>query len=158
MVAPGSMLPDPVRPVFRVAANPPDVHGTTHLLAILQEGSKYNALFFIGARTLHEPHPIFQAFISNCKPFSASVRPAIIARHFQIGGYRKPDWAGDDVLFLGTHTNLNERWYGLNGKGEMGVVLVRPDGYVAFSTIVEQNGSGLKAMADFMAKLFLKSS
>ena len=86
------------------------------------------------------------------------MRPVIVARHFQIGGYRKPDWAGDDVLFLATHTNLNERSYGLNGKGEMGVVLVRPDGYVAFSTAVEQNGSGLEEMANFMAKLFVKSS
>jgi len=151
------MLPDSVRPVFRVAANPPDVHGTTHVLTILQHGSKYNALFFVGARSLHEPHPIFQAFIAHCKPFSASVRPAIVARHFQIGGYRKPDWAGDNVLFLGTHTNLNERSYGLNGKDEMGVILVRPDGYVAFSTAVEQSGSGLKEMRNFMSKLFVKS-
>jgi hypothetical protein len=158
MVAPGTMLLDPIRPVFRITATPPDVHGTTHLFPLLQDGSKYTALFFIAARTLHEPHPIFLQFVAVCKPYSGSVRPAMMARAFQIGGYRKPDWAQDDVLFLGTHTNLNEKMYGLNGNGEMGVVLVRPDGYVAFSAIVGPNGNGLNEMGAFIAKLFVESS
>jgi hypothetical protein len=157
MIAPGSMLPDPVRPVFRVNSSPPDVHGTTHLLTILEDSSKYTALFFIAARTLHEPQPIFRRFLETCKPCSGVVLPAIMGRYFSIGGYRQPNWAEGDVLVLGTHTNLNEKVYGLNGKDEMGVVLVRPDGYVAFSSPVREDGSGLKELGVFMAKLFVKS-
>jgi hypothetical protein len=157
MVAPGTMLPEPVRPVFRVDSSPPDVHGTTHLLTLLESGPKYIALFFIATRILHEPQPIFRKFLGICKPYSAAVRPAIMARYFQIGGYRKPDWAEGDVLFLGTHTNLNEKVYGLNGKDEMGVVLVRPDGYVAFSSPAREDGSELNEMGAFMAKLCVKS-
>lgn len=80
-----------------------------------------------------------------------------MGRYFSIGGYRQPNWAEGDILVLGTHTNLNEKVYGLNGKDEMGVVLVRPDGYVAFSSPVREDGSGLKELGVFMAKLFVKS-
>lgn len=151
------MLPDPVHPIFCLTDTPPNIAGTTHLLPLLHDSYKHIALFFIAGRTLHEPHPLFQKFASMCKPYASNLRPTILARAFRIGGYRKPNWATDDILFLGTNTNLTVRTYGLNGKDEMGLLIIRPDGYIAYSTVVDINGSAFERMETWLSTTLVKS-
>ena len=151
------MLPEPTHPIFCLTESPPNVGGTTHLLPLIHDSYKHIALFFVGDRTLHEPHPLFQKFASVCKPYEASLRPAMLARAYRIGGFRKPNWATNDILFLGTNTYLTEQGYGLNGKGDMGLIIVRPDGYIAYSTPVDANGNAFEGMETWLAATLAKS-
>jgi hypothetical protein len=115
-------------------------------------------LFFTADHALHEPHPLFQKFASICEPYKKCLRPVILARAFRIGGYRKPNWASDEILFLGTNTHLTERKYGLNGKDEMGLIIIRPDGYIAYSTPVDVNGNAFDKMETWLVTTLVKSS
>jgi hypothetical protein len=157
MLKPGTMLPDPAHPIFCITDSPPNVAGTTHLLSLIHDSYKHVALFFIAGHTLHEPHPLFQKFASICKPYGSNLRPVILARSFRIGGFRKPNWASDDILFLGTNTHLTEKTYGLNGKSEMGLLVIRPDGYIGYSTTVDLNGNAFDRMEAWLADTLVKS-
>lgn len=157
MAKPGTMLPEPKHPIFCLTESPPNVGGTTHLLPLILDSYRHIALFFMADHTLHEPHPLFQKFASICKPYGASLRPAILSRTYRIGGFRKPNWATHDILFLGTNTYLTEQGYGLNGKGEMGLIIVRPDGYIAYSTVVDANGSTFEEMETWLAATLVES-
>jgi hypothetical protein len=84
---------------------------------------------------------LFQKFKGICKLFRQNLRPIILARTYHIGGFRKPDWADDDILFLATNSTTTEKDYGLNGKKEMGLFIIRPDGYIANSDFVDLNGN-----------------
>ena len=70
---------------------------------------------------------------------------------------QKPSWADDDILFLATNAIANERVFGLNGKKEMGVFVVRPDGYIGFSAVVDMSGRAFDDVDDYLAMLFVKS-
>jgi hypothetical protein len=140
MVKPGTMLPDPTQPIFELTESPPNVAGTTHFLALLVESYKHIAIFFIADHTLHEPHPLFHQFSALCKPYSGNLRPVILARSLRIGGLRKPNWADSDIRFLATNSSETEKVYALDGKQQMGLLIVRPDGYIAFSNLVNANG------------------
>ena len=63
----------------------------------------------------------------------------------------------DDILFLGTNTYLTEQGYGLSGKGEMGLIIVRPDGYIAYSTTVDANGNAFDEMEIWLTATLVKS-
>jgi hypothetical protein len=151
------MLPEPTHPIFCLTESPPNVGGTTHLLPLIHDSYKHIALFFVGDRTLHEPHPLFQKFTSLYRLYGTSLRPAMLARAYRIGGFRKPNWATNDILFLGTNTYLTEQGYGLNGKGDMGLIIVRPDGYIAYSTPVDANGNAFEGMETWLAATLAKS-
>jgi hypothetical protein len=152
------MLPDPQYPVFTLSSHQIDTTGTTHLNTILLENLKHIALFIIADHPLHEPHPLFQKFVATCKPFKASLRLAILARGYRIGGIRSPSWANedDDILFLATNAIANEKVYGLNGKAEMGVFVVRPDGYVAYSDLVDLGGKTFDEMGRYLERILVK--
>jgi hypothetical protein len=145
------MLPDPIQPVFELTVSPPNVAGTTHLLALLRESYKHIAIFFIADRTLHEPHPLFHQFSALCKPHSGNLRPVILARSLRIGGLRKPNWADDEIRFLATNSSETEKVYGLDGKQQMGLLIVRPDGYIAFSSLVNANGDDFADAGKWLA-------
>ena len=159
MVKPGTMLPDPPHPIYRLTDSPPSLTGTTHFLPLIQDSSKHIALFFVGDHTIHEPHPLLQKFASICKPYKANLQPAILARSYRIGGMRKPNWSkdNDEIHFLATHTGETDIPYGLNGKKEMGILIIRPDGYVAYSHPVDLNGNTLDSMDSWLAKQLVKS-
>jgi len=151
MIKAGTMLPDPQHPIFSLTDLPRSTAGSTHLFTMLSDSSKHIALFIIADHSLHEPHPLFLKFASICKPYRESLRPVVLARASRIGGLRKPNWCTDDMLFLGT-SPLTETTFGLNGKGEMGVIIVRPDGYVAYSISVGTDGANLDSMAKWLTK------
>jgi hypothetical protein len=151
------MIPDPPHPIFCLTDSPPDLSGTTHLFPLLQDSSKYIVLFFIGEHALHEPHPLFQNFVASCKPYRSSLRPAIIARAYHIGGLRKPNWGNDDTLFLATKTTVTEQVYGLNGKNDMGLIVIRPDGYVAYSDLVDATGNAFRRLDTWLTTVLIKS-
>lgn len=141
------MLPDSVHPIFSLADSPPYVNGTTHLLPLLCDSYKHIALFIIADHALHEPHPLFQRFVDICRQHKRSVRPAILARTYRIGGLRRPDWSesDDNILFLATDSSKTEQGYGLNGKEMMGLLIIRPDAYVTHSTRIELDGTGFQS-------------
>lgn len=158
MVKPGTMLPEPPHPIFSLTDTPPNLTGTTHLLPLIQDSYKHVALFFVGDNILHEPHPLFQKFVSICKSYKANLRPVILARSYRIGGMRKPNWSqNDDIQFLATHTGQTDKAYGLDGKTEMGILIVRPDGYIAYSHPVDLNGIALDNMDSWLARILVKS-
>ncbi len=157
MAKPGTMLPEPTHRIFSLTEFAANVGGTIHLLPLIVVTYKHIALFFVADRTLHEPHPLFQKFAAVCKPFGANLRPVILARAYRIGGFRKPNWATDDIFFLATNTYLTEQGYGLNGKCEMGLIIVRPDGYIAYSTTVDANGNAFDEMETWLAATLVKS-
>src|ERR1700721_1858895 len=135
------MLPDSSYPIFSLDS-PPDLAGTTRLLPLLLEESKHIALFFIGDLTLHEFHAIFAKFIQFYTPYLTNLRPVVLSRTYRLGGFRKPNWTPDnDILFLATNSSAVERRYGFNGKEEMGVFIIRPDGYIGISTIIQESGA-----------------
>jgi len=156
MVAPGERIPDPPSPIFCLTDNPPNVDGTTRLMPLIEESHKHTVLFLLGDKTIHEPHPLLLQFASVCTPYLSSARPAILGRAYCMGGLRTPNWASKDIMFLATETNLTEKRFGLNGKDDMGVVVIRPDGYVAFSSPVDAIGNGLIEMSLFLSQLFVK--
>ena len=141
MINPGTMIPDTKYPIFSITDSPPNIAGTTHLLTLILESYKHVALFIIADHALHPPHPLFEKFMDMCSPYRQNLRMVIIARTYRIGGLRKPDWSNDDILFLATNTGATERVYGLNGKKEMGLIIVRPDGYVGYSTLIDLYGN-----------------
>jgi len=156
MVKPGTMFPDPPHPIFCLTASPPDIAGSTHIMPYLRDSYKHIALFIIADHPLHEPHPLFQKFAAICKPYRNSLRPTILARAYYIGGFRKPDWSDDDILFLVTNNAIVERSYGLNGKDEMGLLIIRPDGYIAYSTPVDPNGHTLEMTDRWLMKILVR--
>jgi hypothetical protein len=158
MIKPGTMLPDPPHAVFSLINSPASFEGSTHLFPMLSGSSKHIALFFIADHSLHEPHPLFQQFASICSSYSASLRPVILARAVRIGGLCKPSWSsGDDICFLGTRSASTEKTYGLNGKNEMGIIIIRPDGYVAYSTPISANGKNLDTIDKWLATTLVKT-
>jgi hypothetical protein len=114
-------------------------------------------MFIIADHALHEPHPLFQKFKSICKLFRQNLRPVILARTYRIGGLRKPDWSDDDILFLMTNSTTIEKGYGLNGKKEMGLIIIRPDGYIAYSDLVDLNGNALDIGETWLEANLVKS-
>jgi hypothetical protein len=136
------MFPDAPDPLICVSGSHADLTETTPLLPVLLNSYNHIALFFIGDLALHEPHPLFLGFAGLCRKFS-SLRPVMIARFYRFGGLRKPDWADDDILFLAASSSRTEASCGLNGRNEMGLVIVRPDGYVAYSAKVDAGGKEL---------------
>jgi len=156
MVGPGERMPDPPSPVFCLTNNPSNITGTTHLMPLIADSNKHTVLFLLGDKAVHEPHPLLLQFASICTPYLSSVRPAILSRGYRMGGLRTPNWASQDITFLGTETDLTEKKFGLNGKDDMGVIVIRPDGYVAFSSLVNANGYGFTELSDFLSQLFVK--
>ena len=138
------MFPDPPYPVYSLTASSLSTIGTTHLLPLLLESNKHIAIFFIGDLVLHEPHPLFLRFTSVCKQFK-SLRPVMVGRLHRLGGLRKPDWADDNTLFLATSSARTDRTYGMKGKNCTGLIIVRPDGYVAYSTIMDSGGKAFQS-------------
>jgi hypothetical protein len=124
---------------------------------MLSDSSKHIALFFIADHSLHEPHPLFQQFASICSSYSANLRPVILARAIRIGGLCKPSWSSDNIRFLGMGNASTEKTYGLNGKNEMGIIIVRPDGYVAYSTPIGANGENLDTIDKWLATILVKT-
>ena len=156
-MAPGERVPDPPSPVFCLTDIPPNVAGTTHLMALIQDSDKHIVLLLLADQAVHEPHPLLIHFTSATRPFLSCVRPAVLCRAYRMGGLRTPNWATKDIMFLATETNLAEKKYGLNGKDEVGVIVIRPDGYVAFSSRVSGNGNGLVEMSLFLSELFIRA-
>lgn len=150
------MLPDPAHPIFSLTKLPPDTEGTTHLLPLLLESYKHIALFIIADHALHEPHPLFQKFQSVYKPYGQNLRSVILARTYRIGGLRKPDWSDDDTLFLATNSSTTEKGYGLNGKKEMGLLIIRPDGYIAYSDLIDPNGNAFESAETWLETNLVK--
>jgi hypothetical protein len=138
------MFPDPPYSVYCMTASSLSTIGTTHLLPLLLESNKHIAIFFIGDLVLHEPHPLFLRFTSVCKQFK-SLRPVMVGRFHRLGGLRKPDWADDDTLFLATNSARTDRTYGMNGRYCTGLIIVRPDGYVAYSTRMDSSGNAFQS-------------
>jgi hypothetical protein len=126
-------------------------------MSLIRSSYKHIALFIIADLTLHEPHPLFHQFSALCKPYSDSLRPVILARSVRIGGLRKPNWANEDILFLATNTSETEKTYGLDGKHQMGMVIVRPDGYIAYSSLVDRNGDAFEVAGKWLAGNLVKS-
>lgn len=151
------MLSDPAHPIIRLTESPPDITGTTHLLPILLDSYRHVVLFIIADHTLHEPHPLFQRFVGMCVPFGVNLRPVILARIYRVGGLRKPSWSEDDILFLATNNNKTERGYGLNGKNEMGLFIIRPDGYIAYSASVDMGGNAFRNAETWLETNIVKS-
>jgi hypothetical protein len=147
---------DPPEAVFSLTASPPNVAGSTHFLPMILDSSRHVALFVIADRTLHEPHPVFQKFESICGPYRSSLRPVILALAYRIGGLRKPNWSSDDILFLATNNAEAEKAYGLNGKDEMDVIIVRPDGYIAYSTPIDNSGTNLDSITHWLQTSLVK--
>lgn len=71
-----------------------------------------------------------------------------------MGGFRKPDWAGEEIKFLASRGLVNKE-FGLESK-QMGVVLVRPDGYVGFSCLVDARGKSLDYAAKWLEGMLVK--
>lgn len=157
MVRPGIMLQDSLHPIFCITDSPPNVAGTTQLFRLIEDSYRHIALFFVADHTLHEPHPIFLKFGAACRPYRVSLRPVILGRAHRIGGLRKPNWADDDILFLATNDGVTERAYGLDGKKQMGLLIIRPDGHIAYSTLVEPCGNALDSMESWIATTLIKS-
>ena len=151
------MLPDAIHPVFSLTESTPNVAGTTHLLPLLLDSYRHVALFIIADHALHEPHPLFQRFAEMCKPYGENLRPAILARTYRIGGLRKPNWSDDEILFLATNSSTTERGYGLNGKKEMGLIVVRPDGYIAYSTLIDLGGNAFRSVETWLTTNLVNS-
>jgi hypothetical protein len=149
------MLPDPTYPIFSLEG-PLDVAGTMRLFPLLRASSKHIALFIIGDLTLHEPHPIFSKFEEFFQPYLTSLRPAMLARTFRLGGFRKPDWAKDVILLLGTNSTATEKSYGLKGKQDMVLLIIRPDGYIALSTIISPSGAEFQEIDKYLSKILRK--
>jgi hypothetical protein len=156
LVKPGAMLPDPRYPVFPLAASPAE--GSLHLFPLLTDSFKHVALFFIAGHELNEPHPLFDKFVALCEPYSESLRPAIMARTYAVGGFRKPNWAAEDknIIFLSTNSSSTEKIYGLNGKEQLGILIIRPDGYVAFSSLIDESGSEFKKVDNYLSTILVK--
>ena len=150
------MLPDSAHPIFSLTDFTPNIGGTTHFVPQLLDSYKHIGLFIIADCALHEPHPLFQRFTDMCKPYGANLRPAILARTYRIGGLRKPTWSDNDILFLATNTSATERGYGLNGKKEMGLLIIRPDGYVAFSTLIDLGGNAFQSAETWLTANLVK--
>ena len=129
------MLPEAPYPIFRLTDSPPNVDGVTHLFPSIHDSYKQASS---------------RCSTNNC------LRPAILARSYRIGGFRTPDWSSDDILFLATNTHLTEQAYGLNGKGEMGLLIIRPDGYIAYSTVVDTNGDMFEGVENWLASALVK--
>lgn len=157
MVKPGMMLPDTPHPIFCLTAFPPDVTGTTHVMSVLRNSYKHLVLFIIADHALYESHPLFQKFATMCKSFRSNLRPAILARAHRIGGFRRPDWSDDNIVFFGCNHGITEKAFGLNGKEEMGLLIIRPDGYIAFSTPIDSNGNNLDIVDQWLQTFLVKS-
>lgn len=147
------MLPDPRHPIFSLKLSPPSLSGTTHLIPLLNT-TKHIALFLISDLSVHEPHPLFHKFSAISEPYSKVLQPVILARAFRIGGFRKPDWAGDDIIFLAARGDINAE-FGLQGK-QLGLVVVRPDGYVAFSCLLDVSGRAFENAEKWLAGILVK--
>jgi hypothetical protein len=156
MIKPGTMLPDTPNPTISLTDSPANVSGSTHLFPMICDSFKHIALFVIADHRLPDPHPLFQTFSSICSPYKASLRPVILARSNRIGGLRRPNWASDDILFLATHKS-SETAFGLNGKDQMGIMIVRPDGYVATSITIDANGNNFKSLDTWLTSNLVKS-
>lgn len=156
LIKPGTMLPDAAQAVFPVAASPNE--GTTHLFHLLADSYKHVVLFFIAGHRLHEPHRLFEQFTALCEPYLSSLRPAILARTFCVGGFRKPDWAAEDkdILFLSTNSGTTDKQYGLDGKDQMGLLIIRPDGYIAYSTLVDESGKTFEKVDNYLTTILAK--
>jgi hypothetical protein len=150
---PGTMFPDPLHPIFSLKSTPPSLSGTTHLLPLINT-TKHLALFLISDLSVHEPHPPFLKFSAICKPYANALQPAVLARAYRIGGFRKPDWAGDGITFLASRGDVNGE-FGLVGK-QLGLVIVRPDGYVGFSCSVDESGGLLDYAAKWLEGMLVK--
>jgi hypothetical protein len=149
------MLSDCPVPVFSLTSEPPSMVGTTHLSTLLLDSSKHVALFFIGDTMVHRPQPLFEKFATICKRYQTNLRPVIVAQAHRIGGLRRPEWSNEDILFLGTKTSRTERVYGLNGN-EMGVLIVRPDGYIGFSIPIDRQGNAFNQIDSFLFSILLE--
>jgi len=149
LVKPGTMFPEAPYPLLFISGSSADLTETTRLLPLLLKSHNHMAVFFIGDLVLHEPHPLFLRFVDLCRRFK-SLRPAIVARLHRVGGLRRPDWAEDDILFLAASSTKTERGYGLNGKREMGLVIIRPDGYVAYSALVDASGNTFRSTQSWL--------
>jgi hypothetical protein len=156
MIKPGIILPDPIHPVFEITASPPNLAGTTHFLPLLWEAYKHIAIFFIADHTLHEPHPLFHQFSILCKPYSYNLCPVVLAWSFWIGGLQKPNWADDEILFLATNSSEMEKVYGLDGTQQMGLLIVRSDGYIGYSSLVDANGDAFEDVGKWLAAILVK--
>ena len=156
LVKPGTMLPDPRYPIFSLTGLP--AQGLTHLFSYLSDSFKFIALFFIADHILHEPHPVFERFAIICKPYASVLRPVILARTYRVGGFRRPDWAAGykNILFLSTNNTSTEKEYGLDGVKQMGLVIVRPDGYIAYSTLIDPSGSAFAKADRYLSTILLK--
>ena len=111
----------------------------------------------IADHALHEPHPLFQKFAGMCKAYRGNLRPVILARTYRIGGLRKPDWSDDDILFLATNSSTAEKGYGLNGKNEMGLLILRPDGFVAYSDLIDLIGNAFDSAETWLEANLVRS-
>lgn len=150
------MFPDPAEPVFCITDSPSSMTGTRKLVPLILESDKHVALFFIGDLVLHEAHPLFLRFASMCKLYG-HLRPIILARTSRIGGMRKPDWSDDDILFLATNSTRTKKTYGLNGKNDLGLIIIRPDGYVGYSMTIDESGNAFQSAEAWLELNLLKA-
>jgi len=147
------MLPDPRHPIFSLTSSPPSISGTTHLLPLLNT-TKHTALFLISDLAVHEPHPLFLRFSATCKPYANILQPAVLTRAYRMGGFRKPDWAGENIAFLASRADINVE-FGLDRR-QMGMVIVRPDGYVGFSCLINASGGSFDYVEKWLAEMLVK--
>lgn len=154
LVKPGTMFPEAPYPLLCISGSSENLTETTQILPLLLNSYNHIAVFFIGDLALHEPHPLFLRFVNLCKRFN-SLRSAIVARLHRFGGLRKPEWAEDDILFLAASSTKTEMGYGLNGIREMGLVIIRPDGYVAYSTLVDASGNTFRTTQSWLEQYLL---
>ena len=148
------MFPEAPYPLLCISGSSADLTETTQLLPLLLDSYNHIAVLFIGDLVLHEPHPLFRRFVDLCRRFK-SLRPAIVARLHRVGGLRVPGWAEDEILFLAASSTKTEMEYGLNGKREMGLVIIRPDGYVAYSTLVDASGNPFPSTQSWLEQYLL---
>ena len=58
---------------------------------------------------------------------------------------------------MATNTSETETTYGLDGKQQMGMVIVRPDGYIAYSGLVDRNGDAFEVAGKWLTGNLVKS-
>lgn len=128
-------------------------------MPLVRDSYKHIAIFFIADHALHEPHPLFEKFLSICDQYPSNLRAALVARTYRVGGFRTPNWAADlkNVIFLSTNNSTTEKEYGLDGDQQMGVLIVRPDGYIAYSTLVDASGSALSKVDKYLSTILVKN-